>query len=212
MKQPRDRPRSLNCWQRKSRSSRGTTVEMSSILVMSASFARDGIEVNFVPKGERIWSQFVPEKAPVDFLALPRCISWIQTCQFSEQATRQSRASEASVPPKQPQSHYWSNKLVVCLLASLLASLWGLVLVCWSASFGSFVIATTAGAFVVGFIVVGFIVVGAIIILLHHWSLFVLHQSSPWISRLHVELAAVPAGPPLVREMSMSSILCEEEG
>ena len=29
MKQPiRDRPRSLNCWQRKSRSSRGTTVEM----------------------------------------------------------------------------------------------------------------------------------------------------------------------------------------
>ena len=25
MKQPRDRPRSLNCWQRKSRSSRGTT-------------------------------------------------------------------------------------------------------------------------------------------------------------------------------------------
>jgi len=31
MKQPRDRPRSLNCWQRKSRSSRGTTVEMSSM-------------------------------------------------------------------------------------------------------------------------------------------------------------------------------------
>ena len=27
MKQPRDRPRSLNCWQRKSRSSSGTTVE-----------------------------------------------------------------------------------------------------------------------------------------------------------------------------------------
>ena len=31
MKQPRDRLRSLNCWQRKSRSSRGTTVEMSSM-------------------------------------------------------------------------------------------------------------------------------------------------------------------------------------
>ena len=28
MKHPRERPRSLNCWQRKSRSSRGTTVEM----------------------------------------------------------------------------------------------------------------------------------------------------------------------------------------
>jgi hypothetical protein len=47
---------------------------------------------------------------------------------------------------------------------------------------GSFVIATTAGAFVVGFIVVG-----AIIMLVHHlplqpashWSLFVLHQSPP---------------------------------
>ena len=31
MKQPRDRPRSLNCWQRKSRSSSGTTVEISSM-------------------------------------------------------------------------------------------------------------------------------------------------------------------------------------
>ena len=31
IKQPKDRPRSLNCWQRKSRSSRGTTVEMSSM-------------------------------------------------------------------------------------------------------------------------------------------------------------------------------------
>ena len=31
MKQPRDRPQSLNCWQRKSRSSSGTTVEISSM-------------------------------------------------------------------------------------------------------------------------------------------------------------------------------------
>ena len=31
MKQPRDRPRSLNCWQRKSRSLSGTTVEISSM-------------------------------------------------------------------------------------------------------------------------------------------------------------------------------------
>ena len=31
IKQPRDRPRSLNCWRRKRRSSSGTTVEMSSM-------------------------------------------------------------------------------------------------------------------------------------------------------------------------------------
>ena len=31
MKQPRDRPQSLNCWQRKSRSLSGTTVEKSSM-------------------------------------------------------------------------------------------------------------------------------------------------------------------------------------
>ena len=31
IKQPRDMPRSLNCWQRKRRSSSGTTVDMSSM-------------------------------------------------------------------------------------------------------------------------------------------------------------------------------------